>query len=298
MRIQRTNSRKGLSAGNRLERLRRMMDPCVLCPRRCRTARSKGEFGFCGIGHELTVSSWGSHFGEEQVLVGRGGSGTIFLTGCNLGCLFCQNDDISILKRGRIFAVDQMVDVMLAMQKDGCSNINFVTPSPQVPNILEAIIRARDARLRIPIVYNCGGFESLDVLKLLDGYVDIYMPDIKFFDCELARDLTGRADYPDVARMAVKQMHRQVGDLEIQDGVAKRGLLVRHLVMPEGVADSKRIIDFLADDISANTYVNVMAQYRPCYRAREFPRIARPTRRDEWRQAYDHAAARGLRLAN
>jgi len=281
----------------RLAALRSLMSPCELCPRNCRVNRTEGQIGFCGIGDSFTISSSGPHFGEEPVLVGAGGSGTIFITGCNLGCLFCQNYEISILKQGRTVGIDRVVEMMLSLEKSGCCNINFVTPTHQIPFILEAIIRSRSRGLRVPIVYNCGGYESIDVLKLLAGYIEIYMPDVKFFDRELAQQFTGREDYPDVVREVVKEMHRQVGDLTTENGVAKRGLLVRHLVMPEAVEDSKRIIDFLADEISDKTYVNVMAQYRPCHRAGEFPQIARRTDSGEWQEAYDYAGRRSLRLA-
>lgn len=281
----------------RINALRRLMDSCVLCPRHCRARRFHAETGFCGVGGELTISSWGRHQGEESVLVGTAGSGTIFLTGCNLGCLFCQNYDISIRRQGQPIGVVRMVEIILALQSRGCVNINFVTPTHQSPLILEAIIEARRSGLTLPVVYNCGGYETVELLSLLNGYIDIYMPDIKFFDPDLARQLTGRADYPDIVRAAVKEMHRQVGDLKIERGLARRGLLVRHLVMPGAVEDSNRIVDFLADDISGSTYVNVMAQYQPCYRAATIPQIARPTSVDEWQQVRDHAHRRGLRLA-
>jgi len=187
---------------------------------------------------------------------------------------------------------------MLALEKTGCENINFVTPTHQAPWILEAVIKARQSGLTCPIVYNCGGYESTEALKLLDGFIDIYMPDIKFFDADLARQLLGLEDYPHVVRKAVTEMHRQVGDLRITNGRAVGGLLVRHLVMPNAVEDGKQIIDFVADEVSANTYTNVMTQSRPCHQADHYPQIARPTRLDEWRCVYDHALDRGLRPAN
>jgi putative pyruvate formate lyase activating enzyme len=274
------------------------MNPCALCPRGCRVRRLAGERGFCGLGESMMISSYGPHFGEERVLVGRGGSGTIFLTGCNLGCLFCQNYDISILRRGRETPVERVVGIMLELEADGCENVNFVTPTPQAPMVLEAIMRARAAGLAVPIVYNCGGYEPLEVLRALEGYVEIYMPDVKSLDRDLAKRLMRAEDYPDVVRSAVREMQRQVGDLQIVCGVATRGLLVRQLVMPGAVEDSRRVIDFLADDVSANTFVNVMAQYHPAHRAAEVPQIARRTTNDEWREVYDYARQRGLRLAD
>ncbi|NLX04600.1 MAG: radical SAM protein [Phycisphaerae bacterium] len=281
----------------RIEQACELLAPCRLCPRTCHVNRLGGQVGFCGLGGRMTISSYGPHFGEESVLVGVGGSGTVFLTGCNLGCLFCQNYEISIHREGREVEVGQVVRIMLELEERGCANINFVTPTPQAPRVLEAIIRARKRGLGAPIVYNCGGYESVELLRLLDGYIDIYMPDVKFFDRHLAAELLRAEDYPEVVKAAVLEMHRQVSDLAIEDGLATRGLLVRHLVMPGAVDDSKAIIDFLADQISPNTYVNVMAQYRPEHQARRFPQIARRTSRSEWREVHDHAKARGLRLA-
>ncbi|MHC4728697.1 MAG: radical SAM protein, partial [Planctomycetota bacterium] len=251
------------------------MNPCTLCPRQCKVYRSKGQMGFCGIGDIPLVSSVGPHFGEESVLVGSGGSGTIFFTGCNLGCVFCQNFDISHQRTGRKMTIEKLAEAMLGLQDYGCSNINFVTPTHVGAAIAAAIEIARDAGLKLPTVYNMGGYDSVETLKLLEGFVDIYMPDMKYSDSKIAEELSEAPDYPEVNFPAVKEMHRQVGDLKVKDGLAMRGLLVRHLVLPENLAGSFEIIDFLAEQISSKTTINVMDQYRPCYKASSHPKINR-----------------------
>ena len=277
--------------------LRDMLRSCELCPRLCRVNRIEGKTGYCGIGPEPVISSAGPHFGEEPPLVGRGGSGTIFFTGCNLGCIFCQNYDISHLRHGREVPVSDLTDTMLRLQEMGCHNINWVTPTHQVPAIVEALELARSKGLSVPTVYNCGGYERVEILRQLEGYVDIYMPDAKYLDAQTAR-YSDAPDYPDVMRAALKEMFRQVGDLETQGGVAVKGLLVRHLVMPGCTDESLAILDFLAKDISPNTYVNVMDQYRPTFRAREFPEISRCITSAEHSRVRQHAEQLGLRLSD
>ncbi len=281
----------------RAERLHASLASCEVCPRRCRVNRLAGETGFCGIGAEALVASAGPHFGEEDVLVGRGGSGTIFLAGCNLGCTFCQNHDLSHGRNGRPAAPADIARMMLRLERMGCCNVNFVTPTHATPQLMQAILIAREQGLGVPIVYNCGGYESVETLQSLEGLIEIYMPDAKYADGEAARELSAAPDYPEVNRAALREMHRQVGDLAIEDGVATRGLLVRHLVLPNDMAGSKAVLDFLAAEISPRAYVNVMAQYRPSYRAGECPKIARPPTREEFAEAYDYAARLGLRLA-
>ncbi len=210
------------------------MNPCTLCPRKCKVRRSEGQIGFCGIGCLPVVSSVGPHFGEESVLVGSGGSGTIFFAGCNLGCIFCQNYDISHLRHGHQMTIEQLAQSMLELQNLGCININFVTPTHVIAAIAAAIELARNKGLTIPTVYNTGGYDSVETLKLLDGFIDIYMPDMKYADPKVAQELSSAPDYPQVNREAVREMHRQVGDLQVKNGLATRGLLIRHLVLPEG----------------------------------------------------------------
>lgn len=285
------------SPRERADRLLASLASCELCPRRCRVNRLAGETGFCGIGAEAIVASAGHHFGEEDVLVGRGGSGTIFLAGCNLGCIYCQNFDISHGREGRPASPAEIARMMLRLERMGCHNINFVTPTHVTPQLMQAILIAREGGLRIPIVYNCGGYEALETLQALDGFVEIYMPDAKYADSGPAAELSAAPDYPEANRTALREMHRQVGDLAIEGGIATRGLLVRHLVLPNGLAGSRAVLDFLAREISPNTYVNVMAQYRPCYRAAECPGVNRYPTREEFLDAYHHAAHLGLRLA-
>jgi len=279
-----------------IERAYGLANPCRLCPRRCGVNRLAGEVGYCGIGAQPLVSSAGPHYGEESCLVGRGGSGTIFLAGCNLLCVFCQNYSISHEREGEPTTPADIAKIMLLLQRRGCENINFVTPTHVVPWLMDAVRRARLDGLTVPIVYNCGGYERVETLRLLEGTVDIYMPDAKFWEPGQARIYANAPDYPELMRAALKEMHRQVGDLHIVNGVARRGLLIRHLVMPNDVAGSKKVLDFIARQISPGSYVNVMAQYRPCYKAYLYEAIARYPTRQEYEEARDHALKLGLKL--
>jgi putative pyruvate formate lyase activating enzyme len=280
----------------KVRRLWAMMNPCVICPRNCKVFRSKGQIGFCGIADMPVVSSQGPHFGEESVLVGRGGSGTIFFAGCNLGCVFCQNYDISHFRHGQPITLSDLAEFMLDLASYGCSNINFVTPTHVAPAIAAGIETARKKGLNLSTVYNCGGYDSVETLKLLDGYMDIYMPDMKFYDSTAAKEFANAADYPEISFAAVKEMHRQVGDLKIEKGLAVRGLLVRHLVLPNKVGGSFKVIDFLAEQISPNTAINVMDQYRPCFKADEHPRINRLPKREEIEEVRQYALKKGLNV--
>jgi putative pyruvate formate lyase activating enzyme len=271
-----------------------LMNPCTLCPRKCEVRRSKGEIGFCGIADIPVVSSVGPHFGEESVLVGRGGSGTIFFAGCNLGCIFCQNFDISHQRYGHKVTIEKLAQSMLELQRYGCSNINFVTPTHVIPAIVAAIELARKKGMSLPTVYNSGGYDSVETLKLLDGFIDIYMPDMKYSDSEVAKELSSAPDYPQVNFVAVREMHRQVGDLHVEKGLAICGLLVRHLVLPENLAGSFEIIDFLTEQISPKTTINVMDQYRPCYKASSHPKINRRPTLEEIGCVRRYAIEKGL----
>ena len=274
-----------------VERLRE----CRLCPRDCRVNRLEGELGVCKTGLKATVSSFGAHFGEESPLVGSHGSGTIFFSSCNLLCTFCQNYDISHLREGAGVEPGKLASVMLHLARGGCHNINFVTPSHVVPQILEALIPAIEAGLNVPLVYNTGGYDSIETLRLLDGVFDIYMPDFKFWDNEWAKRFCGVADYRERAAEALREMHRQVGDLEIDEtGVATRGLLVRHLVMPGDVSGTEGVMRFLASEISKQTYVNVMDQYHPCGKADKDAAINRRITRGEYEKALEEARRVGL----
>jgi putative pyruvate formate lyase activating enzyme len=268
---------------------------CDLCPRQCGTDRGAGELGDCRTGRRARVSSAGPHFGEEAPLTGRNGSGTIFFSGCNLNCSYCQNCGISQLGEGRVMGADELASSMLAVQGLGCHNLNLVTPTHATPQILEALVLAVDRGLRIPIVYNCGGYESVSTLEILDGVVDIYMPDVKYMDPGPAARYSAASDYPEVVRAAIREMHRQVGDLEIDErGVASRGLLVRHLILPGGLAGTRAVVRFLAAEISADTYVNVMSQYRPCHEVHADGDLGRRISETEYREAVEEALAAGL----
>jgi putative pyruvate formate lyase activating enzyme len=278
----------------RVSRALEFLACCTLCPRLCKVDRLAGEIGFCGGGEVARVASFGPHFGEEPPLVGTHGSGTIFFSGCNLKCCFCQNYEISHGGAGREAGPREVAAMMLRLEEGGCHNINFVTPTHYLPQMLAAIEIAAKEGLSVPIVYNCGGYEDVAALKLLEGVVDIYMPDFKFWNEEPAREYCDADDYRFVAARALAEMQRQVGDLIIREGVALRGLLIRHLVMPGGVDDATRIFEFIAREISPRAFVNVMAQYRPCYRSGEHERIAGRLSRGEFERALDAARRSGL----
>ncbi|MCK8603474.1 radical SAM protein [Desulfoferrobacter suflitae] len=279
-----------------IERSLRWMAKCTLCPRFCRVNRVQNQVGFCRTGRLAVVASYGPHFGEESPLVGSNGSGTIFFSHCNLLCIFCQNYEISHGGEGVPVTAGQLANIMLDLQKRGCHNINLVTPSHVIPQILEALPEAIEKGLKVPLVYNCGGYERVSALRLLDGIVDIYMPDFKFWDPQVADQMCGTRDYPERARQAFREMHRQVGDLQLEaGGIAWRGLLVRHLVMPSGLAGTGPILKFLASEISKNTYLNIMDQYRPCGGALGKPHMGRSITHDEYAEALQMAQDLGLK---
>ncbi len=277
------------------ERLGKIVENCTMCPHRCGVDRSAGFRGSCKSGLRPVVSSFSPHFGEEPPLVGRNGSGTIFFTHCNLDCLYCQNYDISHLGRGEEISFEELAEMMLNLQRRGCHNINFVTPTHMNYAIVKALMIAVPGGLRVPLVYNSGGYDSVEILKMLEGVYDIYMPDFKYMDHAAAERLSGASDYPETAMASLKEMYRQVGDLNVDSwGVARRGLLIRHLVLPNNVAATDRVIDFIAG-LSLNTYVNIMDQYRPEYRASECDGIRRRATLDEVDRARGYARSKGLR---
>lgn len=282
----------------RLKELEKMADPCTLCARRCNALRKQGRLGYCQAPFQLYVSSAFPHFGEERPLVGSGGSGTIFLTHCNLRCVFCQNYEISFYGDGAATSILALANMMIRLQEVGCHNINFVTPTHYVPHIVRAVSLAVEIGLRVPLVYNCGGYESLEVVRLLEGIFDIYMPDIKFLDPQLSQRYLNARDYPEVVREVVREMQRQVGDLRTNtEGVAERGLIIRHLVMPSHIEDTKEVLRFVREQISENAFVNIMAQYHPCHRAFQFPEISRRITRTEYMEALEFAKNIGLKRA-
>jgi len=278
----------------KIEELYKILESCELCPRKCKVNRLKGELGFCRSGKDLVVSSFGPHFGEEKELVGKRGSGTIFLAHCNLGCVYCQNYDISHLGEGSKTTIKDLARQMIYLKKLGCHNINFVTPTHFIPQIVEAVELAVKEGLDLPLVYNCGGYENVEVIKLLDGIFDIYMPDIKYSDTKMSNEFSKAPDYFDRAKESVKEMHRQVGDLEVKEGIANRGLLIRHLVLPNNVAGSKKALEFIVKALSKDTYVNIMDQYRPCHQAYKYDQIKRFPMADEINGAIEAARKLGL----
>jgi putative pyruvate formate lyase activating enzyme len=280
---------------DRVTRLRALEKTCVLCPRQCGAHRFEGDYGVCRATDQVIVSSASPHYGEEPPLVGSSGSGTIFFTSCNLKCQYCQNYDISQLRMGHPVSIERLADMMLSLQSLGCHNINLVSPTHYVPQIVEALVIAAERGLAIPLVYNCGGYESVATLRLLEHIVDIYMPDIKYSSNEIARRYSGARDYWDVVRPALKEMYRQVGDLELDDrGLAVRGLIIRHLVLPNGIAGSREVMDFIAGQVSLNAYVNIMDQYRPLHHAHRIPVLNRGVTRDEYDAVLVLARTMGL----
>lgn len=274
-----------------------LLASCTVCPRQCQVNRLAGQSGFCRIGTRARVASYGPHFGEEAPLVGRHGSGTIFFSGCNLGCCFCQNFEISQGDAvGEEVSAAELAAIMLELQHIGCHNINLVTPSHVVPQILAALIPALAAGLQIPLVYNCSGYESLETLALLDGVVDIYLPDAKFWQPATAARYTDAADYPQRMREALLEMQRQVGTLVVDaEDCAGSGLMIRHLLMPGRLEETKAILRFIASHLPLDTFLNIMAQYRPSGRAEDFAELRGTISPGDYQAALDFAQQLGLR---
>lgn len=280
----------------RAEQAAERLATCDLCARDCRADRRTGLAGVaCRTGVNAVVGSYGPHHGEEAPLSGWRGSGTVFFSWCNMRCLYCQNHELSWEGEGRPVSADELAAIMLWLQDQGCHNINLVSPSHVIAQILSALVIAAGQGLRLPLVYNTGGFDSIQGLRLLDGVIDIYMPDLKYADPAIARRYSKIRDYPAVNRAAVKEMHRQVGDLVLDDdGLASRGLLVRHLILPGDQAGTNAVLRFVAKEISPRTYLNLLTQYRPCYRIGDDAHLGRRPSREEFRQAWDAAARLGL----
>lgn len=278
------------------EELWDIMNSCVLCPRNCRVNRIKGEIGKCGADSRLLVSSYNPHFGEERPLVGKNGSGTIFFTHCSLRCVFCINWEISHKGIGKECSIRELASMMLALQKMGCHNINLVTPTHYLPHIVLALDIAASKGLRLPIVYNTHGYEHVDIIKKIYGIVDIYMPDFKYYDGNMsAKYSAGAKDYPEKASKAILEMHNQVGVAKPDsDGILRRGLLIRHLVMPNNVSGSKNVIKWIYDNLPKDTYINIMSQYQPVYQAKNYPEIARLITYNEYYEVVNYALSLGL----
>ena len=282
----------------RVERALEALRSCEVCPRDCGVDRLADKFAVCKTGRYAVVGSYFAHFGEEDCLRGSKGSGTIFFSGCNLRCVFCQNFDISWQLRGTPAPPEKLAAMMLELQAEGCHNINFVTPEHVVPQIIEALPLAIEGGLRLPLVYNTSAYDSMESLELMDGVVDIYMPDFKYWDSEMARKYSKAPDYPEVARRTIKEMHRQVGELVTdEEGLAVRGLMIRHLVMPEQIAGTREVMRWIAQELSPHTYVNVMAQFYSAGKVsrQEYPEINRRLTSPEYEAALDEAGRAGLK---
>lgn len=279
-----------------IKKSKSLLNSCRLCPRKCGVNRlADQKTGFCQMGNSPVVSSFNAHFGEERCLVGFGGSGTIFFTSCNLACVYCQNFEISQLRLGEEVTIKHLAEMMIILQQKGCHNINFVSPTIWVPQIIKALAKATDGGLNIPLVYNTGGYDSVETLKLLDGIFDIYMPDIKYSDDKIGVKYSLVPDYWTQAQKVVKEMYHQVGDLIInKNGLAKKGLLIRHLVLPNNLAGTEKVMRFLAQQISKATYVNIMAQYYPTNKAYQYPEISRRITNEELNQALKIAKNLGI----
>ncbi len=285
----------GLLSG-RVEKLLSIYESCHLCPRNCRVNRAKGETGICRATSTVKISSAFPHFGEEEPLVGRNGSGTLFFSNCNLRCVFCQNYAISIEGEGVEISNERLAETMIKVQDFGCHNVNLVTPTHYIPSIIKAVQIASRLGLKIPLVYNTSGYETPEVLELLDGIVDIYLPDLKYMHAVQAAKFSADAyNYPYYARLAVKEMHRQVGELEVDGrGIAVKGVILRHLILPNGIAGTEEFLRFVAEELSLKTYLNLMSQYRPEYKAMEYPEISRRLKRSEYAEALAWARKYGL----
>lgn len=278
------------------ERLWVMMESCELCPRICGTDRLKGERGICGSNSQMEISSFHPHFGEEKPLVGKGGSGTVFMSNCSLRCVFCINWETSQGGDGVPRSIDQLTNMMLSLQKIGCPNINIVTPTHYSAHILLALDKAASRGLKVPLVYNTCGWERIEILKILDGVVDIYLPDFKYSDSNMASKYSsGAGSYPDVTKQALLEMHCQVGVAKpAPDGLMYRGLMIRHLVMPNNVSGTREVLDWISENLPKDTFVNIMSQYSPMYKASDFPEISRRITRAEYSDAVSHARSLGL----
>jgi putative pyruvate formate lyase activating enzyme len=280
----------------KIEKLFKILENCEICPRECHVNRLKGKKGFCQLGEKPVISAYHPHFGEESVLIGENGSGTIFFTSCNLACIYCQNYEISQLKVGEEISFDRLAQMMIELQNKGCHNVNLVTPTCQVPQIIKSLSIAIENGLKLPLVYNTNAYDSIETLKLLDSIIDIYMPDAKYSDDKIALKYSKAPGYFEIMKKAIKEMKAQVGDLIInEEGIAVKGLLVRHLVLPNNLTGTEKIVKFLAKEISKNTFLNVMDQYTPYFQAFDYPELSRRITQKEYQTANNLAKKAGLK---
>ncbi|MDR2645419.1 MAG: radical SAM protein [Endomicrobium sp.] len=278
-----------------IEKLYSVMDKCELCPRKCKVDRNKGQKGFCCTSHKIFIASCNTHTGEEPPISGSRGSGTIFFSNCTLNCVFCQNYPISQLGNGREISLDDLVESMLRLQERGVHNINFVTPTHYSAHIAKVGYLSRKKGLTIPILYNCSGYENVEILKLLEGIIDIYLPDIKYSSNELAFKYSGIKNYVEVNQAALKEMKRQVGNLTVnKDGIAKKGIIVRHLILPNMLENTKKVLDFIAKDLLTDTFVSLMAQYHTANKSLEFKELSRSLTEKEYEEAVKYLEKIGL----
>jgi len=271
-----------------------LLEGCKLCPRQCNVNRIKGQRGYCGIGDMVIIAYYGKHYGEEPPISGSRGSGNIFFSSCNLKCLYCQNYQISHSVNGKVFSIDELSEIFLELEKMGCHNINLVSPIPYVPMIISAIKKSRKRGLRIPFVYNTNAYESVETLRLLDGLIDIYLPDFKYWNKNMAKRLSDAVDYPDYAANAIIEMKRQTGDLLIEDGIGKKGLLIRHLVLPNNIAGSRQILKWISETLGKKTFISLMAQYYPLHKAFKYPMINRRITEREYNELIDFLVENGF----
>jgi putative pyruvate formate lyase activating enzyme len=274
-----------------------LLEKCELCPRRCRAERLKGKKGYCGIADEIIIAHYGPHFGEEPPISGIKGSGNIFFSSCNLRCLFCQNHQISHERLGRAVPIEELVNIFFELAKSGCHNINLVSPTSYAPFIASAIVKAKEEGLQIPFVYNTNAYETVETLRVLDGLIDIYLPDFKYWNPEVARrlsDVPMEKGYPDHAKAAILEMKNQVGDLLLEGGLATKGMIVRHLVLPGGLAGSRQIISWIKDNLGTGTFISLMSQYYPLHKAGTYPMINRKIRQDEYDRLVEFLVEEGF----
>lgn len=277
-----------------MEDIMRIIAKCELCPRACRVDRGRGEKGYCGISNEILVAHYGPHYGEEPPISGTHGSGNIFFSSCNLRCIYCQNYQISHERVGKRITIDDLVGIFFSLQDRGLHNINLVSPTPYVPFIVQAIESAKGKGLELPFVYNTHAFETVDTLRMLDGLIDIYLPDFKYWNGNIADRLSCAREYPESARLAILEMKRQVGNLVIEEGIARKGLLVRHLVLPSGLAGTRQILEWIKKELGSDTYISLLAQYNPLHRASDYPMLSRSIRQDEYDKFLDFLEAEGF----
>lgn len=274
--------------------VQRILETCALCPRACKVNRLRGDVGYCGIGNEIFVAHYGPHFGEEPLISGMHGSGTIFFSSCNLRCVYCQNFQISHECIGKNITIDELIEIFFTLQSKGLHNINLVSPTPYVPFIAAAIDSSRGKGIHIPFVYNTHAYETVDTLRMLDGLIDVYLPDFKYWSGDVASRLSSARDYPETARRAILEMKRQVGNLVIEGGMARKGILVRHLILPSNLAGSRQVLGWIKRELGPETYVSLMSQYNPLYRASDYPMLGRRIREDEYDTLLDFVVKEGF----